>query len=354
MKDTYNVGFVGFGFIGKVHAYGYLNLPFYYDPVPLKARITHVCASRPETAEAGRLLVGATRAVTDYRMVTEDPEVDIVHICTPNDQHAAALLSAMRGQKHIYCDKPLVSTIEEARRIQAALPAYRGTAQMTLQNRYFPATIRAKEIVEAGELGRVLEFRAAYLHSGSANPGAPFTWKMRAGVIADLGPHVLDLVHHLLGDYAAVQAVTHTAYPERGASEDCFLALARLRSGAVGTVEATKIATGTEDELRVEVHGTKGALRFNGMDPHHLEVYTGGGWTRLDTGQRYTAPASGFPGPKFAIGWLRGHAACLAAFLGSVAAGARGNPGLEHGVYLQGLLDSVSASAAEGRWIEVP
>ena len=118
MKE-YKVGFLGFGFIGKVHAYGYLNLPLHYDPVPLHARICRVCTAHRETAEAGRRMVGAESAVTDYREVTEDPEIDIVHICTPNHLHKDALLSAMKHQKHIYCDKPLVSDMTEALEIDS-------------------------------------------------------------------------------------------------------------------------------------------------------------------------------------------------------------------------------------------
>ncbi|MCE9613955.1 MAG: Gfo/Idh/MocA family oxidoreductase [Lentisphaerae bacterium] len=353
MKDVYNVGFIGFGMIGKVHAYGYLNLPLYYQPVPLRARVTHVCTSRAETAEAGRALLGAEEAVTDYRRITENPAIDIVHICTPNDRHGEAILSAMRHQKHIYCDKPLVASWAEAEVVRAALPAYRGTAQLTLQNRFFPATLRAKQMIDEGFLGRVLEYRAAYLHAGSADPNAPFKWKLAAGVIADLGTHVFDLMHHLLGDYAAVQAVTVKAYPDRAGAEDCMLALTRQTSGAVGTIEASKLATGSEDELRFEIHGSRGALRFNGMDAHHLEAYAGSGWTRLDTGQRYAAPAAGFPGPKFAIGWLRGHVACLAHFLQAVASGRPGEPGLSQGIYVQHVLDCASRSAREGRWVEV-
>lgn len=115
---TYKVGILGFGFIGKVHAYGYVNLPLFYDPVPLPARITHVVTSRIETAEKGRQLIGADVAATDYRAVTENPEIDIVHICTPNHLHKDAMLSAMRHGKHIYCDKPLAATMDEARQIR--------------------------------------------------------------------------------------------------------------------------------------------------------------------------------------------------------------------------------------------
>ena len=110
-------------------------------------------------------------------------------------------------------------------------------------------------------------------------------------------------------------------------AEDCVMCLARMPSGALGTIEATKIATGTEDEIRLEIHGSRGRVRFNGMDPHHLELHDatasdqplGGlrGWNRIDAGQRYPAPATSFPNPKAAIGWIRSHVACLANFLAS-------------------------------------
>ncbi|MEN6496691.1 MAG: Gfo/Idh/MocA family oxidoreductase [Thermoguttaceae bacterium] len=375
---VYRVGILGFGFIGQVHAYGYLNLPLFYDPVPLHARITHVVTGRSESAEKARATVGAEVAATDYRAVTENPEIDIVHICTPNHLHLEGLLSAMRHQKHIYCDKPLVATADEAETIQAALADYRGIAQMTFQNRFFPATLRAKQLIEAGALGQILGFRACYLHGGSANPNAPAKWKLTTaaggGVIADLASHVLDLVDWLIGPFGSLTAATKIAYPDRPSAdeptqrvpvdaEDAVTLLARMQSGALGTIEATKIATGAEDELRLEIHGTRGALRFNEMDPHHLEFHDatvpdqplGGlrGWNRIDTGQRYPAPAASFPSPKAAIGWLRGHVACLANFLQAVADGRPAEPGLEQGIRVQKLMDCVRRSATENRWIDI-
>lgn len=375
---TYRVGILGFGFIGKVHAFGYRNLAMYYDPVPLEARITHVATSRPETAHKARKILDAEHAVSDYREITENPSIDIVHICTPNHVHKDALLSAIRHQKHIYCDKPLVATREEAEEICAALDRYHATAQMTFHNRFYPATLRAKQLVEEGFLGQPLEFRCSHLHSGSSDPYAPMKWKLSAaaggGVIADLASHALDLAHFLLGDYRELMAATQIAYSERPSlddparmvpvdAEDSVMMLARSRSGALGTICATKLATGTEDEVRVEIHGSRGALRFNSMDPHHLEAYDaaapdkpiGGlrGWTRIDTGQRYPEPSSGFPSPKNTLGWLRAHVACLANFLYDVAAGRPGNPGLGQGVYIQQLMDAARRSAREKRWVEL-
>ena len=95
----YNVGILGFGMIGKVHAYAYRNLPLFYAPPPLAARIVRVATSRPETAARAKEILAADAATTDFRDVTEDPAIDIVHVCTPNHLHKDALLSAMRGAK---------------------------------------------------------------------------------------------------------------------------------------------------------------------------------------------------------------------------------------------------------------
>ena len=375
---TYRVGIIGFGFIGKVHAYGYQNLPFYYDPLPLLARITHVATSRQSSAEKAKQTLGAEVAATDYRAITENPAIDIVDICTPNHLHREALLSAIRHQKHIYCDKPLAATMAEAEEIEAALADHRGTAQMTFQNRFYPATMRAKQLVDEGVLGQMLSFRIAYLHGGSASPDAPLKWKLAAaaggGVIADLASHVLDLADWLIGPFGAVMAATQIAYPERPSTtdpaqklpvdtEDAVVLLARMASGALGTIEATKIATGSEDELRLELHGSRGALRYNGMDPHHLELHDataadrplGGlrGWNRIDAGQRYPAPATGFPTAKAPTGWLCSHTACLGNFLQAVADGRPAQPDLRQGIRVQRLMECLRQSARKRCWIDV-
>jgi len=374
-----NVGIVGVGFIGKVHAYGYINLPMFYDPPPVEAKLLGGCTSRPETAERAKAKLGFDFCTTDFRRITENPQIDVVHICTPNAFHKEALLSAIAHGKHIYCDKPLAASAAEARDIVAALDGYSGVHQMTLQNRFFPATLRAKELVDEGFVGDVLSVRAAYLHAGSANPEAPLKWKLAkrvagGGVLYDLGAHILDLVQHLVGEFDEVFCDTKIAFPDRPSvedpgrrvpveAEDLALMMIRTKRGALGTVEATKIATGSQDELRIEIHGTKGALRFNGMAASYLEAYdvsapagpTGGGqgWTRIDTTQRYPKPASGFPGPKFAIGWIRSHAACLHNFLAGVAEGKPVQPDLRQGARLQEIMDAGYESARQRAWVNV-
>jgi predicted dehydrogenase len=373
---TYTVGIIGFGFIGKVHAYAHLTMPLYYPQSGFRTRITHIGTSAMATAKKGCAQVQADVPVADYREITDNPDIDIVHICTPNHLHKDMLLSALKNNKHIYCDKPLVANAAEAAQVREALAGYTGTAQMTFQCRFFPATLRAIQLVREGFLGDIHEFRAAYLHSGSATPEAPLKWKLSAkyggGVIADLGAHVFDLIHMLLGDYDRLIATTRIAYPRRPSAdepacmenvkaEDSVNIIAHMKNGAVGAIEASKTATGAEDELRFELHGSAGAIRFNSMQPHHLQVYDAGvsdkpfggmrGWTLVDCGQRY--PESHFPGPKFSIGWMRAHVASLFSFLDNVSKGSAGAPGFDQGLYVQHVIERVRESARLSEWVKL-
>lgn len=146
-------------------------------------------------------------------------------------------------------------------------------------------------------------------------------------------------------------------------ADDLMVMLARLPNGTVGVIETSKIATGAEDELRFEIHGDRGALRFNSMDPNYLDAYDvrdaetplGGqrGWCRIACVQRYDKPA-GFPGPKFSIGWTRAHLHSLYAFLEAIATGGPTNPSLLDGLYLQKLLAVAEKSARTQTWQSSP
>jgi predicted dehydrogenase len=130
----------------------------------------------------------------------------------------------------------------------------------------------------------------------------------------------------------------------------------RLRGGCLGSVEASKIATGTLDELRFEIHGEKGALRFDLMRPNWLEVYERegrGGWQALDTVQDYPKPAAGFPSPKASVGWIRAHAACLHNFLDAIAQGEPAEPSLRQGISIQRVMEAARISDREGRWVDL-
>lgn len=371
------VGIIGFGMIGKVHAFGYQTLPFYTRGLKIKPRIAMVATSHRESAAAAAELLGC-QGVTDWREVTENPDIDAVHICTPNRLHAEPLLSAIEHQKYIYCDKPLVSSPAELESVKAALaqtgpegtPRFTKTNMMTFHLRFIPALIKAKQLIGEGKIGRVFQYRAAYQHSSAADSSVPFKWKndTGGGAIRDLGSHLADLISWLIAMPGEVFTETQTAHPVRidpasgkareVVAEDAFVMLTRTalpESGAVcrGVIAGTKLATGCEDEMHLEIYGEKGALRFSLMDAHYLDYYDAAsacGWTRLAAGARYAEPHTDFPSPKSPAGWIRAHAACLAQFLACVEKDVPADPSLEQGIRVQEFLAAAEDSARSGAW----
>jgi len=371
------VGIIGFGFMGKVHTYGYRVMPFFKEEMPLNPEIKAVCTAPDKTAEDARRLLPEADIYSDYQKIIERDDISIVHISTPNIYHKDALLKAMDAGKDIYCDKPITAHPDEAREVEKKLDSYNGIHRMVFNYRYFPAVMRARQLIEEGFLGELINFRGAYFHAGSVDPKRPLGWKERpetgGGIIRDMAPHILDMMRYLLGEYKAVLAETQILYPERPMKhnpektekvevEDHVFVLVRMISGGKGVMEASKIATGTTDELRFEIHGTKGALRFNCLQPNHLEAYNaqesekpiGGirGFKRIDTIHRFP-DTNQFPGPKFSVGWIDSHMACLRSFFSCVAERRNESPGLEDGIRIQEILNACERSAKSGEWIDV-
>lgn len=192
-------------------------------------------------------------------------------------------------------------------------------------------------------------------------------------MLLDLGSHALDLAVWLAGWPVKALCRTHRLYdarptPDGGVArdltEDYVTALMVLENGAVGTLEASKIATGAEDELSIELRGTRGALKWNSMDPNYLDYYDntlpeapyGGsrGFTRIQTVQRYPAPGGRLMPPKASIGWERGHTHCYFTFLDAIAKDLPRERGIEEAARLQSLMARLLESDATGAWVNVP
>jgi predicted dehydrogenase len=391
--QTLGVGMVGYGFIGKVHSHAHRSLPLFYDPLPAKTRLVGVSTATEASGRRAVEQAGFAFATTDYRDLLARDDIQLIHVCTPNDSHRAVVLDALRAGKHIYCDKPLARTLEEAEEIVALAKQCSKTYAMTFNYRFVPAILRARQLAEAGFLGDLFSFRAAYLHAGYIDPNRPFSWRTEmarsgGGAIADLGAHAIDLARFLVGpgsgvgragEFAAVCADLQTIIKERPDPrtgqmrtvdvDDIALAQCRLEGGTVGTLEASRLATGVQDELRIELHGSRGGLKFNLMDPNWLDAYDatmpeaplGGdrGIKRIEAVTRYPKPYA-LGATKNTVGWLNFHIQSLFDFVSNVAAHAEGkptsplSPTFEDGLAAQRVISACRKSASEnGVWTPV-
>lgn len=373
--DEIKVGIIGFGFMGKTHTYGYKTIPLYYSPLPFKIRLVGICDTSEAVACQAKESLNFEFATTDPDEIFARKDISVVDVCTPNLYHKEQVLKALAAGKHVYCDKPLTAGYEESCEVLKAAENSRSITQMALQYRFFPATLRAKELIDEGRLGKILSFRAGYFHSGSVDPQKPIGWKQEkkfggGGVLFDLGSHILDLMYHLLGEYSELLAETRIVYPQRPdrtgklvtiEADDSAVVIARMKNGSAGVIEASKIATGTNDELRFEIHGDRGALRFNTMDPNYLDFYDntvsdaplGGvkGFTRIECVQRFPAPGGSFPNSKFSIGWIRAHVHSLYHFLDCIHRGEPASPSFREGAYIQSVMEQAYESDRTRSWI---
>jgi len=375
---TYRIGVLGAGYMGRTHAWCWRSLPFFYADLPWRAELHAVATSRLETAAAAREAFGFTRTHASAEELIDDPDIDVVDIASPNHLHKDALLRALARGKAVYCDKPLTGNLAEALAIEAATAPAGEPVQMVFHNRFFPATQRARRMIAAGDLGEIICFRCEYLHSGNVPAGRRMAWKDRrdhgGGVLYDLGSHAVDLITWLVdrpvADIHARQRILHRLRPSLEdpstmavqEGDDMTLMSVALAGGALGTIEASKIATGTQDELRFEIHGTRGAARFNLMDPNYLDWFDladpeqplGGtsGFKRIHCVQRYEAPAT-FPAPKATIGWLRGHLHCAYTFLDTLHHERPFDPSLARGIEIEKVLAAAARSAESGGRIVV-
>ena len=370
MKDI-NIAVIGWGFMGRMHTYSLRAIPLMYRDLDFRPVLKCLCAGHLENAKRGMEAAGFESCTDDWHAILDRKDVDAVSVCTPNGLHEEMVTELLKAGKHLYIDKPLTTTLESAKRIQAAANGSAGIVQMVMNNRFLPATLRAKQLVDEGAVGKIMCFSARYLHSGSVDPNKPMGWKQGAegGVILDLASHALDLLSELVGWPKEVMCAANTVYasrPVRGGGtckelgEDHAVITMRLPSGAVGFCEAGKISTGANDELSFEIYGDKGALRFDLMEPGWLWYYDntlpeapyGGkkGFTRIECMARYPEPAGSFLPPKNAVGWDRGHIHCYYSFLECLAHGKKPICGIDEAVKLQAVMEAARKSAVSRMW----
>ncbi len=370
------MGLIGTGFMGRTHLFAVRSLPFYYrtpSNVPsFHAEVTAVAASTFASAQRFADTYGIPRAVASVEELISAPDIDIIDICTPNSCHYEMAKAALLHGKHVLCEKPLAVSLSEAEELAALAKETGLTAGMVFNNRFLASVLRAHELIKEGRLGRILSFDFAYRHNSCIDPERRAGWKQDAlyggGTLADLGSHVIDLCHYLCGPIASVIGREQIAFPSHLAADgqdwetnadEAFYLIATLRDSGVGTITASKLVQGANDELTFSIHGERGALRFSLMDPDYLEFYDatakggslGGerGFTRIECVGRYPAPANGFPAIKAPQGWLRGHIGSMHAYLSAVNEGQPASPSFEDGRAVQAILTAAYESDWEGR-----
>jgi predicted dehydrogenase len=378
------VGVIGFGWMGRVHAQAYTRVRHHFPDLALVPELVAVTDEVPGRAEEAAAQFGFATALQNWRELLADPRVEAVSVTAPNWLHREIGVAVAESGRHLWIEKPVGLTADDARAVCAAVETAGVQSAVGFNYRNAPAVALAREMVAAGEIGRVTHARFHFLSDYAASPEGALTWRYERarggnGVLGDLASHAVDLVRFLLGDIASVVADTATFLPERarpaGATagharaaggemgtvenEDYVSALLRLSSGARVVLEASRVAVGEQNTYGFQVHGTTGALSWDFRRMGELAVSRGGLAQDQPIATVHVGPGAGHyaafqPGAGIAMGYDDLKVVEAHEFLRSIAEGRSYGTDVHDAVAAAVTVEALAASAAGGSWIEVP
>ena len=364
-----NVALIGYKFMGRAHSNAWRQATSFFD-APLEPVLKVICGRDEKGLEEAARRFGWQERSTSWEETVARSDVDVVDICSSGDTHLPIALAAARAGKVIFCEKPLANTVEEAEQMLEAARAHNCLHMICHNYRRAPAVALAKRLIEEGRIGRVYHYRGTYLQDWLVSPDTPRLWRMEkskagSGALGDLLSHSIDLARHLVGEIAEVSGLLETFIKERPSPEgsgemlpvevdDAALSLARFEGGAVGTIEATRFATGRKNYNRFEINGSRGSVAFNLERMNELEVYEEGGpesgfRTVLATDPSHPYAGGWWP-PGHIIGYEHTFTHTVLELLKAIAEGRLPEPNFEDGVRNQKVLDAVERAAHSRRW----
>jgi predicted dehydrogenase len=283
------VGMLGYAFMGKAHSNAFKTIPYMmYPPVAIPKLVSVSGRNEASVAEAARRF-GYAKHTTRWQDQIEDPDVQLFDNGGPNDAHAAPCIAAAEAGKHILCEKPLARTAEESKTMLDAVNKAGVKNMVAFNYRFVPAIRQIRDLIDSGALGQIYHWQAVYLQEWiMPHYNTPKIWRLDksvagSGAIGDLGAHIIDLAHYLVGDIKSLGAFTKTFIEERPLDgqegtgkvdvDDAFVAAMEFANGAVGTLEATRFAGGRKNFNCFEINAEKGSVRFNLERMNELEVF---------------------------------------------------------------------------------
>lgn len=387
MTRTLNVAMIGGGFMGKAHALAYAAMPMFFWPAPAIPVRKVVVDITEALADEGRRRYGFEESSADWRAVVKRPDIDVIDIVTPNDSHAAIAIAAAEAGKHIICEKPLARGGDEAKTMLDAVNKAGVIHMVAFNYRRTPAVALARQYIEEGRIGTVLNFRGTYLQDWSADPDSPLSWRFQkkiagSGSIGDIGTHVVDLARYLVGEIAEVSALVRTYNKTRpiqrgnldrlGAAEknigaeraevdvdDEVVTLLKFADGAIGSLEATRNAHGRNNFITFEIHGTKGSIAFNYERRDELQVMFADdpadarGFRTVYSGPAHPYGAGLWPIPALGIGYSETKIVECFDFFSAIVSGKQPSPNFEDGYKTERVADALIESGESGLWTKV-
>ncbi|QIB64284.1 Gfo/Idh/MocA family protein [Kineobactrum salinum] len=368
------VGMIGTGFMGKAHALAWRNAATLF-PLPLQPVALLLAEQDAALAATRAAELGFVRSTGNWRELVADPEVDVVDICTPNDMHYPMAMAAIAHGKHVYCEKPLGLNVAQSREMAAAAASAGVRTMVGFNYAKNPIAALARQMIQQGEIGRLLHFRGTHTEDYLADPNRSGGWRIlreRAGMgaLGDLC-HIVSLALLLAGDIEELCADLQVVIPTRPAgpvgreaptqveNEDQAHALVRFASGAIGTLECSRVAWGRKNGLTWEINGSEGSLVFDQECQNELHYFAASdpparqGFRRILLGPEHPDYAAFCPAPGHGLGFNEQKVIEVRDFVEAIAQRRAAWPDFDVGRDIDAVLAAMEVSSRERRWVKL-
>ncbi|ANE45103.1 dehydrogenase [Paenibacillus swuensis] len=384
MAKSIRIGMIGYKFMGKAHSNAYRTLPMFF-PGTAKPVMKAICGRDPQGLETAAAQFGWESAETDWRKLVERDDIDLIDINAPSNAHKEIAIAAAKAGKHLFCEKPLALTLADSREMLAAAEEAGVTHMVGFNYRFAPAVLLAKKLVEEGRLGKIHHFRAWFLQDWIVDPNFPLVWRLDkevagSGSHGDLGAHLIDLAHFLVGDMEEVIGMSETFVKERPIADsmsglsakgsedapkgpvtvdDATLFLARFANGALGSFEATRFAPGHRCTNSFEINGSLGSVKFDFERMNELQVYFTSddadvqGFRRVLATDGAHAYADAWWPAGHTIGYEHTFIHEMVELLDAMENDRQPSPNFHDGVKCQAVLEAVDKSIDDRRWVRI-
>jgi predicted dehydrogenase len=283
------VGLVGTGYMGKCHALAWTGVHAVFGDGPA-VRLEHLVEVTPELAAQRAGEFGFARSGADWRALMADPRVDVVSITTPNQFHAEMAIAALEAGKHVWCEKPMATSLADARRMADAAKASGRVTALGYNYIQNPMVRQIEALLRAGTIGRVNHLRVEMDEDFMADPAALFGFKSEKasghGALDDFGVHPLSLITTLLGPVSRVICHQSKPYatrplkdgtPRAAETHDIAAVLFELADGTSGVLALDRSAWGRKGRIALQLYGAKGTIVFDQERFNELQLYTADG-----------------------------------------------------------------------------
>ncbi|HEX8833294.1 MAG TPA: Gfo/Idh/MocA family oxidoreductase [Abditibacteriaceae bacterium] len=385
-KKEVGIGLIGYAFMGKTHSNAYRQVSKFFDP-EVTPVLRAICGRNEDNVRKAADHFGWESYETDFRKLIERPDIDIIDISSPGNEHLPMALAAAQAGKTVFCEKPLGNTLEEAQQMLDAAEAAKVVNMVCFNYRRVPAIALAKRMVEDGTLGKIYHFRARYLQDWIADPEFPLVWRLKkevagSGTLGDIGAHIIDIAHYLVGNLTSVCGTTETFVKQRPLQapstgtegltakasqemgdvtvDDAAVFVGRFGNGALGSFEATRFALGRRNFNTFEINGSKGSVAFNFERMNELEYFNNEdptdrqGFRTINVNEN-DQPYSGiYWPPGHIIGYEHTFINTVYDLLQGHAKGESPHPDFRAGAQVNAALDTVEKASETKKWEDVP